>query len=199
MDRTVEETVRSYSNLGLPTKWCVGYWTQPPDFGERLATYAFRSWDVRGMIASSTLTFATSSRVIVEEVTPRTLAEFVEADVRGWGIPAKERDAERDVFRRALFALPRRGILHLARLDGAVVGTATTDLQGNCGYLRGGQVVESARGHGVYRALVAARLEYLRRAGIAYAVVQAREATAAPILEKLGFTSLFRSQCFVTQ
>jgi FMN phosphatase YigB (HAD superfamily) len=48
---------------------------------------------------------------------------------------------------------------------------------------------------GVYRALVA-RLAFLRERGIAYAVTNAREATSAPMLEHLGFETLFRGACY---
>jgi hypothetical protein len=61
----------------------------------------------------------------------------------------------------------------------------------------GTQVVVEARGRGLYRALVGARLAFLHGMGIGYAVTHAREETSAPILEHLGFETLFRSTCWV--
>jgi hypothetical protein len=49
----------------------------------------------------------------------------------------------------------------------------------------------------VYRSLVAARLAFLHERGVDYAVTQARESTSAPILEHLGFETLFRGRCHV--
>jgi hypothetical protein len=57
-------------------------------------------------------------------------------------------------------------------------------------------VLPAARGRGAYRALVAARLAFLRARHVEYAVTQAREATSAPMLEHLGFETLFRSTCW---
>jgi hypothetical protein len=79
------------------------------------------------------------------------------------------------------------------------VGTAGLILRGDYGYLVGAQVVEAARGRGLYKALTAERLAFLRARGIGYAVTHAREATSAPRLERLGFETLFRSKCYVLE
>jgi hypothetical protein len=44
--------------------------------------------------------------------------------------------------------------------------------------------------------LIAARLAFLRERGLEYAVTHAREATSAPMLEHLGFETLFRGACY---
>ena len=61
----------------------------------------------------------------------------------------------------------------------------------------GGAVAPRFRGRGVYRALVAARLELARAAGLAGVAVQAMPDTSAPILAWLGFTEVGRLQVFV--
>src|SRR5262245_33314002 len=48
-ERLIDEVVATYAADGHPTKWCVGPWTKPADFGDRLARRGFTSWDVRGM------------------------------------------------------------------------------------------------------------------------------------------------------
>lgn len=78
-----------------------------------------------------------------------------------------------------------------------MVGTAWLSLREDYAYLLGTQVFEAARGRGAYRALVAARLAFLRERGIDVAVTHAREATSAPMLEHLGFETLFRSRCYL--
>src|SRR5678815_5315526 len=38
---------------GKPVKWCVGPWTKPAGFGERLTRRGFSNWGVRGMGAAT--------------------------------------------------------------------------------------------------------------------------------------------------
>ena len=54
------------------------------------------------------------------------------------------------------------------------------------GLLFGGGVAPAHRGQGLYRALVAARVQEARARGLAYLSIEARE-TSRPILERLGF------------
>src|SRR5450755_1433365 len=54
-ERVIDEVVARYRSHGLPTKWCVGPWTRPDDFGERLERRGFAHWDVRGMGCDTSL------------------------------------------------------------------------------------------------------------------------------------------------
>jgi len=196
-DLAIENAVAAYRAHGQSTKWCVGYWTKPDDFGERLIRHGFTSWDVRGMGCESSLVLAAPNRVSVEEVTDNNMDGYIRTLLRGWSLPPEEGDVERRVLQAALGMQPRTEFCFVARLDSEMVGTAALALRGDYAYLLGTQVLESARGHGVYRALVSARLAFLQRRGIEYAVTQAREATSAPMLEHLGFETLFRSKCYL--
>jgi GNAT superfamily N-acetyltransferase len=135
--------------------------------------------------------------VSVEEVTDNNMDGYIRVMLRGWSLPPDEGDVERRVLHAAFGMQPRTAFCFVARLGSEIVGTAALALRGDYAYLLGTQVLESARGHGVYRALVSARLAFLRGRGIEYAVTQAREATSAPMLEHLGFETLFRSKCYL--
>lgn len=196
-DRVIDETVAIYREAGQPTKWCVGPWTRPAGFEALLARRGFTGWDVRGMGCATDLDVgSTRASVTVEEVTPDTLDAYLDTTLVGWGMGAEqvgpERAAHLDVFAEAR----RTAFFFSARVDGRVVGTAAILLRHGAGYLVGGVVLPEARGAGAYRALVAARLAFLRGRACGYAVTQAREATSAPILERLGFETLFRSTCW---
>ncbi len=198
-DRVVAETVASYRTHGHPTKWCVGPWTKPDDFGDRLTRHGFRSWDVRGMGCATGITLPASERLSVSEVTEANLEVFLEIMLRGWSLPARETERERLVHLRALRGAPRTAHFFAASLADEVVGTAGLVLRGEYAYLLGTQVLEAARGRGAYRALVSARLAFLQSRGVEYAVTQAREATSAPMLEHFGFETLFRSKCYLRE
>jgi GNAT superfamily N-acetyltransferase len=197
-ERVIDETVAAYRANGHRTKWCVGYWTKPHDFGERLSRRRFTSWDVRGMGRDTGNELSFPDGVRVEEVTESDVSAYVAAMLRGWSLSGEQASVEGHVHLRAFSAVPRAAHFFVA-LDGTeIVGTAALLLRGDHGYLSGTQVLEAARGRGFYRALVAARLKHLRDRGIGYAVTQAREATSAPILERLGFETLFRSKCYLS-
>lgn len=195
-EQVIDETLAAYRATGHPTKWCVGSWTQPADFGERLARRGFSSWDVRGMGCDTTVARTAARHVTVNEITERDLDVYVAVEQQGWSLPASDAGLQRGVYLAALHAHPRRVHLFVARLGEEVVGTAGLVLRDGYAYLLGSQVLEAARGQGAYRALVTARLEFLRDRGVDYAVTQAREATSAPILTHLGFETLFRSRCY---
>ena len=151
------------------------------------------------MACGTRRSFAAPEGVVVEEVTERTIDEFVAASMAGWSFPDDQRAAERQTLERALRASPREARFFVARAGGAVVGTSALVLGGEHAYLAGTQVHASHRGRGVYRALVAARLDFLAERSVALAVTQAREATAAPILERLGFETVFRWRCWLLE
>ena len=201
----IDDVIRRCHSVGRPVKWCVGPWTKPADFGERLARRGFGSWEVRGMGRETTpLPPSRRKTVNVQVVTvdEATAPAHVATSMYGWDIPADQELHERAVLIDSLRAMPRLAYFFaaLAGTTGACVGTASVLLRSlsgrTFGYLSAAQVLPSARGLGAYQALTDARLAFLRTLGIGYAVTQARETTSAPILERLGFETLFHSKCY---
>jgi predicted acetyltransferase len=62
--------------------------------------------------------------------------------------------------------------------------------------LIGAVVLDQFRGRGAYKKLIQARLADLQRAGISFAVTQARAATSAPILERMGFENAYTAKIY---
>jgi GNAT superfamily N-acetyltransferase len=83
------------------------------------------------------------------------------------------------------------GSTHLALLDGAVVGAAYAAYTPWAVILFGGATLESARGRGVYRALVASRAREAAERGTPVLVTHAGR-LSRPILERLGFEPVAR-------
>lgn len=90
---------------------------------------------------------------------------------------------------------PRRRFV-LARVDGEPAGAGWATVYEDGAFLNGGAVVPRFRGRGVYRALVAARLQMARDAGVAGVGVQALPETSGPILARLGFVEVGRLRVF---
>jgi len=194
--RVIEQTIETYRALGVATKWCVGPWTRPQGFGERLSKRGFHSWGVRGMAAPTELRIAAPDGATFEEVDAAGLDGFVAAFAEGWGLSDAERALEREVMQAALRREPRIVHLFVARVDGQIAGTSGLLLRDGYAYLLGANVLPRFRGRGLYRGLVMARLEQLASRGVTVAVTQARAATSAPILSKIGFETVFESRCY---
>ena len=84
----------------------------------------------------------------------------------------------------------------IASIDGRVVGTAFAALGAAGVNLFGGAVLEEARGHGVYQALIAARWEAAVARGTPALTVQAGR-MSKPIIEKLGFAAVGEAHLYV--
>jgi GNAT superfamily N-acetyltransferase len=131
---------------------------------------------------------------VVERITQDTFEDYYTTTVRGWESEVAEAASWRVSMRAAL----ERGLHHyyLARVGGEPVGTAGMVVKPRCVYLMGGNVLASHRGRGIYRALIDERLRDAAARAIPLAVTQAREATSAPILAKLGFETLYHSHVY---
>jgi acetyltransferase (GNAT) family protein len=192
-EAVIDEVIATNRSHGVPTKWCVGPWTEPKDFGERLARRGFTSWGVKGMASGTRPGARVPTGVRIVDVREAELDAYLEVTRIGWSISVAESKMQGAILRRARGPI----VPFIALLDGACVGSAALVLLGDHAYLVGAQVLEAARGRGVYRALTTERLGFLHALGIDLAVTQAREATSAPILERLGFETLFESRCYL--
>lgn len=196
VERVIDETISLYRAHRAAFKWCVGPWSAPSDLGERLARRGFRSWAARGMACEpAALAIAPPADVTTERVTEASLLAHVQAMMRGWDMPASDRDVLVDGCRQRL--LRGEGELFTARCAGDIVGTAAfLHRPDGSAYLAGGQVFAEHRGRGAYRALLAGRLARLRELGIELATTHAREHSSAPILERHGFETVFRYRVY---
>jgi len=84
---------------------------------------------------------------------------------------------------------------HLAFLDGRPVGFAFAVAAGGGMLLGGSGVLASARGRGVYRALVGARWDEAQRAGHQGVVIHAGS-MSRPVLERCGFEAVCQIAAF---
>lgn len=181
-DRVIDETIAMYAQHGCRFSWRLG-----PDssqhLGARLAARGLTYHLGYGMARSTDLAIDVDPRITVERVTEATIDSFTQTMAKGWEMdPAKIGPANEAVVRA-------KGPLEmfLARWEGEPAATAGAALHPRSIYLIGGVVLQSHRGRGLYRALVAARLALARQRGIELATSLAKSDTSAPILERMGF------------
>jgi GNAT superfamily N-acetyltransferase len=77
----------------------------------------------------------------------------------------------------------------LALVDAEPAGVGGVTIAGTTARLWDAGVVPHARGRGIYRAVLAARLGYAVEHGATMALVKGRTDTSAPILRRAGFTA----------
>lgn len=82
---------------------------------------------------------------------------------------------------------PATGLSFNAYRDGVAVGAAGLTVEDGVARLWGGAELPGARGTGVYRALLAHRLQVAADRGCELALVKGRVETSAPILRRAGF------------
>jgi GNAT superfamily N-acetyltransferase len=112
----------------------------------------------------------------------------VDTEVFGGSVAPEERlaaNAEHDAVAHPAGA----GGTVVAYLDGAAVGSGGVTMSDGVARLWGGAVRAAARGQGVYRALLGARLAYGAAHGATMALVKGRVDTSGPILRRAGFTA----------
>ncbi len=199
-DAVIDATIAEYRALGIAFRWAVPPGSAPADLGARLVRRGlFEEWG-RGMARATTESDQSAdgdgaaepseNAIGVDEIDDAAgAAAFTRVMAEGWGRdPAPLQRAN-----ELLLALPgRRHRLFLARCGGEAAGAANYVAFSRSAHLIGAVVLPRFRGRGVYRALARARLADARARGIELATCHAREASAAPILERLGFATVCR-------
>jgi GNAT superfamily N-acetyltransferase len=183
----IAATIAQYRDLGLRFRWLVVPGSRPPDLAERLARHGLQRSTVRAMYRGTGAPVASHHPLIqVQRVEdPAALGVFTTLMASGWGVdPAPLHDYHRALWHQA----ERRHRLFIAHRGDTPAGAAAYVAFERSAYLLGAVILPAFRGQGLYRALVAERLRDAARRGLALATVQAREETAAPILQHLGFT-----------
>ncbi|WP_182526208.1 GNAT family N-acetyltransferase [Nocardioides dongkuii] len=119
---------------------------------------------------------------------PDLLRDFdaVNVEVFGGELPPEEH-VEAESVRAAADLAAGRAARMVAYVDGEPVGSGGLTVADGVARLWGGAVLEASRGRGVYRALLAARLEYAAAHGASVALVKGRVETSGPILRRAGF------------
>lgn len=196
-DAVIDATLAEYAADGIRFKWVVSPMCRPLDLAQRLAS--------RGMLARRCVVMAAdiadlrpepSPDVTVEPVDLTNVDTYADTVARGWGMPA---GPLADYQRAVLADTSGRHHSWLARIAGEPVGGANHALFERSAYLMGGVILPEARGRGAYRSLIAARLAQISAAGVRLVTIQAIADTSAPILARLGFTTIAEIDVFMNR
>jgi GNAT superfamily N-acetyltransferase len=201
VDDVISEARATFTARNLPLMWVLDPDTQPSDFATRLAAHGFHP-DPRGEEVS--VMVLPAGATLEAPVVPglelhdglADLAAFRAADaVAAEAFMSAQMGDDPDLVatqeRRRVNGVASGNLrLLLATVHGEPAGAGSVSLFPPRGAtINGGSVRPAFRGQGVYRALVAARLEVARREGAAGLVVWAGS-MSKPILSRLGFQSV---------
>ncbi|MGZ3687583.1 MAG: GNAT family N-acetyltransferase [Bdellovibrionota bacterium] len=193
VDRRVEEVFTGYRKHQLPFKWAIGPMSSPDRLEKKIAPLASASWEFSGMVIDTDSDFSTSADVEIELVTEKNFPSFLEVNLEGWDLGAF---AEQTKAKLSKVVSHPHYRCFIALKSGKAIGSAATVLKEGYGNLIGAVVLNQFRGCGAYKKLIHARLADLQRSGVSFAVTQARAATSAPILEKMGFESAYTAKIY---
>lgn len=112
------------------------------------------------------------------------------ADVFGGSVPSQ------DELRASLARQVPEQWSVIAYEQGRAVGSGGITVAGDVARLWGGCTLEEARGRGVYRAVLDARLRAGADHGCSMALVKGNTATSGPILRRAGFTAYGEERLF---
>ncbi len=195
VEQVIDDTIRGYKDLDIQFRWTVGPDSRPIDLGKRLEARGLKAIPVAGMAATdSDLQPASESEVEVEVVGPETLQEYNDLMSKGWAVTAP---MLREYNAHVLSTCPSKNPFFIARIDGKGIGSANYFAFPDSAYLMSGVVLPEFRKRGVYRALVQARQEHARKAGISLLTCHAMLHSSAPLLTKLGFRTVCQFKSYV--
>ncbi len=117
--------------------------------------------------------------------------------VTGFGgtLPPDDR-IEANAARDAAAVPAGEGGMLVAYVDGVPAGSGGVSMVDGVARLWGGAVAPSARGRGVYRAVLGARLSYAKAHGATMALVKGKIDTSGPILRRAGFAAYGREPIY---
>ncbi|HET7338286.1 MAG TPA: GNAT family N-acetyltransferase [Candidatus Dormibacteraeota bacterium] len=197
-DGVISEVTGLFDGRALPFMWVLDPGTEPPDFADFLTARGFVP-DPHG-VESAVMVLPTPSRFEADAVPGLELrngladlatfrdVDSVNAEAFAGRVVSYDVAHLAQLERRLRHQkeVPGRHVL-LATVDGEAAGSAGLTVYSPDGaILNGGAVRPKFRGRGVYRAMVAARIEIARQAGVPGLSVWGGP-MSAPILQRLGF------------
>ena len=200
-DGLIEEVRAVIRPRRLPFMWILDPGTEPRDFADHLLAHGC-SPDPHGAEVA-VMVLAVHAEIEVPDVPGLEILDaladpgrFIAANIaaaEAFGAPAPNvgPDGVAALERRRLNSLAAGDNRHLlATLDAEPAGASGISLYPPAGAtINGGSVRPKFRGRGVYRAMVAARLEIARGAGVEGLAVWGGQ-MSAPILSALGFQAV---------
>lgn len=197
-DRAIEDQLEYFKTHNLPFSWSVFDHDAPDDMKERLLAHGFEPDDPGALMVLELSTTPSAllepTRLDIRQITHRTgLGDIIQILEQVWGGNFGW------IWERMGSHLEIPGYLsiYVAYMEGvpASVGWIYYHAGSQFGNLFGGSTLAEQRGHGLYSAILARRVQEAKQRGIRYLIVETTP-MSQPIVSRYGFWQLSTSQDF---
>lgn len=193
-DEIIADTIAMYRERGIDFRITVSPDAKPTDLATKIERCGLRRTEALGMARSTQdVDPLAEPGVLAEPVSLANLDEFTQVMAAGWQMDVALADS---IHRRMMADPSGRFQFFLARKDGVAGAAASYVALDRSAYFVGAVTLPTARGVGLYRALVNARLRHAASRNLMVATTLARAETSAPILKRLGFQTVFTAAVF---
>jgi len=185
----IKQVVDDYKRKKIPFQWIVGPNSKPANIAEILLKEGMhKAYTCIGMVKSSgSIIKSENKNITVEIVQEHNLDDYVTASIKSWEFSEGIYQQRKIDMLKFLKNKDKSRFFYIARLNGVAVGSGMTFRSDSYGFLKGGAVCPEFRGEGVYRALVAFRLNHLEQLNVPEIFVYALENVTDKLCGELGF------------
>ena len=189
-DEIIREQVRYFESIGQDFEWKVYDYDRPSDLKERLQTYGFVVEEEEAIMVldldhAPDVFWQPVQHTIRQILDPNKLSDVSSVEGQVWN---EDFSSLERYLGNALREYPEQMSVYVAYVDSVPASAAWTYFPKHSQFasLWGGSTISSARGRGLYTALLAMRAQEAKARQVSYLTVDASP-MSRPILEKFGF------------
>jgi GNAT superfamily N-acetyltransferase len=190
-EERIVKAIEHYEKLGLPFQIKISPSSKPKNLSSILVKHKMQpSETLYGLYADpNVIQIPNNPNVEIKLLDLSTLEDWLSVQASAWGTPSQGIEYLRKQIKEAIEANTKKGLSFIAYLDNRPVASAGVRIFDNYALLAGAAVNPDLRGKGIYRSLLAYRLEIIKRENLP-AIIHCLESTSAPICLKLGFEKI---------
>lgn len=187
----IKNTIEHYKNLKLPFQFKISPSSKPLNLSAILSHYKMQSSEtLYGLYADPhSIKIPYNPDVEIKMLDLSTLEDWLIVQASAWGTPPQGIEYLRRQITEAIESKTKKGLSFIAYFDNKPVASAGVRMFNQYALLAGAAVNPERRGLGIYRALLAYRLELIKKENLP-AIIHCLESTSAPICLKLGFEKI---------
>lgn len=188
IEQKVIDTIAHYKKLNLPFRWKIAPTTRPSHLNTLLEKHGMTHKETLfGLVAGpGQLSIPTNNKVVIEELHLNNLEDWLQVQASAWQVPPPGIEYIRRQQTEVLKSGKSQYCNYVAYLDKTPVASAALRFFDDYALLLGAAVNPTHRGQGVYRSLLAHRLDIIGKRSLPI-VNHCLSHTSAPICLKLGF------------